>query len=110
MATTSYNDPSMTGMSDSSVASTANDPTIERFKQGAHDAVDRIADKAGPTVERLKSKMGDASTSLRTHVDEMHTLQEEWMVNCRATVRDNPLTSVAVGVLAGMLLGRVLGR
>jgi ElaB/YqjD/DUF883 family membrane-anchored ribosome-binding protein len=108
MISTPENNPSMAGMA--SVPGVGTDKTVERLKQGAHEAVDRIADKAGPTVERLKSTLDNASTSVRSQVDGMHAVQEEWMVSARAKVRENPLTSVALAVAAGLLLGRISGR
>jgi ElaB/YqjD/DUF883 family membrane-anchored ribosome-binding protein len=100
--------PTMAGMA--SEPGVGTDKTVERLKQGAHDAVDRIADKAGPTVERLKSSLDSASTSVRSQVDGMHAMQEEWMVTARAKVRENPLTAVALAAAAGLLLGRITGR
>ena len=94
----------MSGMS-SSVSSSE---TVNRVVQGAHQAVDRIAERAAPVVERLKSSMSGASDSMHSGVDQFSAMQEEWVETARTTVREHPIASLAAAVAAGVLLSKIL--
>jgi ElaB/YqjD/DUF883 family membrane-anchored ribosome-binding protein len=83
------------------------DRTLERLVQGAHQAVDSLAAKAGPAVERLKSSMGSASESMHERADQLNAMQEEWIESARTTVREHPLASLAAAVAVGMLISRL---
>jgi ElaB/YqjD/DUF883 family membrane-anchored ribosome-binding protein len=83
------------------------DRTLERLVQGAHQAVDSLAAKAGPAVERLKSSMGSAGESMQERADQLSAMQEEWIESARATVREHPLASLAAAVAVGMLISRL---
>jgi hypothetical protein len=62
---------------------------IDKAVQGAHKAVDRIADSAAPTVRHL-TQTGDA-----------------WTASARATVREQPLMALLAAFAIGALLGRI---
>ena len=94
----------MSGMS-SGVSSSE---TVNRVVQGAHQAVDRIAERAAPVVERLKSSMSGASDSMHSGVDQFSAMQEEWVETARTTVREHPIASLAAAVAAGVLLSKIL--
>jgi ElaB/YqjD/DUF883 family membrane-anchored ribosome-binding protein len=83
------------------------DRTLDRFVQGAHQAVDTLAAKAAPAVERLKSSMGTASESMHERADQLSAMQEEWIESARATVREHPIASLAAAVAVGMLISRL---
>ena len=83
---------------------------IDRTAQSAHAMVDRAAEKVTPAVEHLHSSVSSASAALHSGVEEFDAYQERWLANCRGQVRDNPLLSLAIAVLAGMLIGRLLSR
>jgi ElaB/YqjD/DUF883 family membrane-anchored ribosome-binding protein len=84
------------------------DKTVERVVQGAHDAVDRIAEKAVPAVEKLRAGVNQAADTLQSQADQLSEMQKQWVESARTCVRDHPFASVAVAVAAGMLLGRLL--
>jgi ElaB/YqjD/DUF883 family membrane-anchored ribosome-binding protein len=81
----------------------ASDDMVNRAAQTAHRAVDRVAEKAAPAVER-------ATTALQARADQLGELQERWVVESRTYVREHPFTSVAAALAAGMLLARLLWR
>jgi ElaB/YqjD/DUF883 family membrane-anchored ribosome-binding protein len=76
--------------------------------QGAHDTIDRIAEKAAPAVERLRSSMSDATDRARGGADQLTQMQEEWMATARTCVRDHPLASIGIAVAAGMVLCKLM--
>lgn len=92
------------------VDSTLNGETVNRVARSAHDVVDRVAEKALPAVERLRTGLYDARDAVKARADNLTVMQEEWTTQCRTTIREKPLTSVAVAVVAGMFLSRLLSR
>lgn len=87
---------------------TSSGETIDKVTRTAHDTVDRIAAKAGPTVEKLKSRMGGMSDSMHERGEQLSAMQEEWLEECRSTVREHPIATIAVSVVAGMVLAKML--
>jgi hypothetical protein len=62
---------------------------LDKAVQGAHHAIDRLADSAVPTARHL-AQTGDA-----------------WTASLRSTVREQPLMAVAAAFALGALLARV---
>jgi len=81
--------------------------TVDRAAQTAHEAIDRLAAKAGPAVEKMRATTSSAKETLRAKADALGQLEEQWLENARGYVRENPLTAVAIGVLAGVLLSKL---
>ena len=66
--------------------------SLERAREGAHQLVDRVADRA----------MGRAG--------EIEAVQERWLTDLYDKVDRQPITTVAVAAAVGVLLGRLLDR
>ena len=81
---------------------------MSRVAQTAHDAVDRIAEKAAPAIERMRSSVSGVSDTVQARAEQFGELEEQWMENCRQTVREHPIASVAVALAAGVLLSKML--
>jgi ElaB/YqjD/DUF883 family membrane-anchored ribosome-binding protein len=82
---------------------------VERVAQTAHDTVDRVAAAAGPALEKLRTKTTGAQETLQSKADQFGAMQEEWITSARTYVRENPFTALTIGVLAGLVIGR-MGR
>lgn len=80
---------------------------LNRVTEGAHQAVDRFAEKAGPAVEKIESGMTHANASLAGQAQHVRELGDEWTHGLRNTVRENPLTSVLLAVVAGAAIARM---
>ncbi|HEV8692466.1 MAG TPA: hypothetical protein VGQ91_19325 [Ideonella sp.] len=104
------NSPPSNAASSSGSAGTppAADPTIDRLAQTAHRAVDRMAESAAPAADKLRSGVDQAADALHTQVDRLSELEKEMLETARAAVRSRPITSVAIALAAGLLLGRLL--
>ncbi|HEX5738305.1 MAG TPA: hypothetical protein VFY22_07325 [Hydrogenophaga sp.] len=96
-----------------------NDPTavdgqgkdlLNRVTESAHQAVDRMAEKAGPAVHKLESGMAHANETLTEQAQHMRELGDEWTHILRDTVRENPLTAILLAVTAGALIARITAR
>ena len=83
---------------------------VNRVVQSAHAAVDRIAEKAVPAVERLRGGVHSAAATLRTRAEDLNGMQQRWVESSRGCVRNHPLVSVGAAVAAGMVLSRLIGR
>lgn len=81
--------------------------TVDRVAQSAHQAIDRVAGKAGPAVEKLRASTSNAGAALRARADALGNMEEKWVENSRNYIRENPLTSVAIGVLIGVVLSKL---
>lgn len=82
---------------------------VDRVAQSAHAAVDRLAGAAGPAIDRLRSSAGSAQENMKAKADQFGAMQEEWIAGARGYVRENPLQALAIGLVAGWIIGR-LGR
>jgi len=81
---------------------------VERVSRGAHQAVDRIAERATPAVEQVRSAAERASDMVDSGINELSTIQGEWVGSMRERVRDRPLAVVGLAVLVGVVLGRLM--
>jgi ElaB/YqjD/DUF883 family membrane-anchored ribosome-binding protein len=77
-------------------ASTGGGSLLNKVVQGAHDAIDRLAEKATPALD-----------GMNTHADQFKAMEEEWVQTARSTVRDHPLAAVGAAVVFGMLVARL---
>jgi len=75
--------------------------------QGAHEAVDRIADKAIPAVERLRGTYNDAAESLKERADQAIDLKDEWTESLRTAIREHPIAAVGTALALGVIIARL---
>ncbi len=94
--------------SDSAQAGTSPRNPVDRMVDGAHEAIDRLAARASPMYDRLRDSTREKADSLRTRADEaLDDIDERWLDDARRFVREKPLTALALGVLAGVVLSRL---
>jgi ElaB/YqjD/DUF883 family membrane-anchored ribosome-binding protein len=72
-------------------------PAIDRAAELAHHAVDKAADVAAPAAEWL----GEQGESLMA-------TQKKLVDDARKYVEANPLKSVAIALVAGLVIGRIV--
>jgi len=80
---------------------------LSRVVQGAHSAIDKLADTVAPHVQRLEQGVGTAGESLQMRADHAREVGDEWAENLRSTVRENPLAAVATALAVGLLVSRL---
>lgn len=91
---------------ETAVGVSTRDPIVERAATSAHQAVDRVAAKVNPAVEKVRSAATGSADTLSAKLDDLGTMQQEWAESCRSYVRERPMTALGVAVLAGFLLSR----
>lgn len=79
----------------------------DRMAQGAHHTIDRLADSAGPHLQRLEDVVASASVQLKNQARQARETGDVWAESLRTTVRRNPLAAVATAVAVGALIGRL---
>lgn len=75
---------------------TAGDP-LNRVVQGAHQTIDKLAQRAAPTVQRMQDSAG-----------RVRETGDEWIENLRSTVREKPIASLATALMFGMVVARLM--
>lgn len=80
---------------------------LNRVVQGAHSAIDRMADTAAPAVQRLQDGVQAASDTLSQRADDARAMGEEWAESLRSTVREHPLAAIATALAVGVLVARL---
>lgn len=88
-------------------AAEAERDVMRRVVQGAHEAIDRIADRAIPAVERLKGTYADASEAVKEKAGQAMDLKDEWTESLRTTVREHPIASVLTALAVGAIVARL---
>jgi len=93
--------------------------TLDNASSGAHDAIDKVSDAAGPMVDRIASgahqavdkiagAAGQAAETLSVKGGQLKNAQAQAMEQARIYVRGHPLAALGIAVAAGYLLSRLL--
>ena len=88
-------------------AGAASSDLMRRVVQGAHATIDRLADTAAPAVSRLQDNVAGAGNKLHAGADHVREVGDEWAESLRSTVRENPITAIAVALAAGVLIAKL---
>lgn len=80
---------------------------LERWVDRLHAGIDRLAEAAAPRLQRLQDGVSATRGTLRRQAHLVREDGEEWAESLRCTVREHPVTAVAVAVAFGVLLGRL---
>ncbi len=96
---------SMLARSDAAPAAAAD--LLKNAVQGAHDGLDRLADRAAPVVRRLGDSVAAAGQTLHAKSDQLRETGDEWVEGLRTTVRSKPLLSVFAAFALGALIARI---
>lgn len=81
--------------------------SVEHLAQTLHSTVDRIAAKAGPVADKARAAATSAAERAESGLSALRHTEEDWVRASRDYITRNPLTSVALGVLAGALLAKL---
>lgn len=88
-------------------SSSGSSDLMDRVVRGAHETVDKLADKAKPQIQRLQDGAESASDSVYARVDQAREMTDEWAETLRTTVRENPLAAVGAALVLGLILARL---
>jgi ElaB/YqjD/DUF883 family membrane-anchored ribosome-binding protein len=85
----------------------AMDGLLKDAVQGAHTTIDRLADSAGPAVQKIGESVSAAEDALHAKADQLRDTGDAWVESARTTVRDNPLVAIAAALTLGLLIARI---
>jgi ElaB/YqjD/DUF883 family membrane-anchored ribosome-binding protein len=83
---------------------------LKNAVQGAHDTLDRLADRAAPAVQRMGDSVNSAEAALRAKTSQLRERGDEWVDGTRGSIRNHPLTAVAIAVAVGAVVARMTRR
>lgn len=75
--------------------------------QGAHDAIDRAADRAVPAVRQLGERASATGEAIQATTDQLRDTRDEWVERVRTRVRGNPLATMVAAVVLGAVIARI---
>ena len=76
--------------------------------RGAHEGLDRFAERAEPAVRQMSDSVAAAEEAVRAKAVQLRQTGDAWTESLRCTVRDNPLVAVAAAVALGAVLSRLM--
>jgi len=71
------------------------------------ELIDRMAETAGPAVQRLQDGVQAAGETLTQRATEAREAGDEWVEGLRSTVREHPLAALATALAVGVLVSRL---
>jgi ElaB/YqjD/DUF883 family membrane-anchored ribosome-binding protein len=83
------------------------DRLVDRLAASAHSAVDMLHAKAVPLVDRARSTASSTAGRVQSKASDLGAMEEQWIEGARSYVRENPLTSVAVAAVIGMVIAKL---
>ena len=87
-------------------ATVAADKMVQKVAQAAHATIDRLADQAAPAVRQLATSASNAEVVLQAKADQLRQTGLDWSEGLRSAVRQNPLASVVGALALGALVAR----
>jgi len=87
-----------------------NGDSVDRLAQSAHAVIDRVAESAKPAMDRARTAAAGAAATVEAKASALSELEKQWLESAREHVRQNPLTSIALAIGAGLLLARLTSR
>lgn len=84
--------------------------TIDKAAEAARPMVDRLANRAHTSVDKMSSMLGGASQTMSERSRQVNEAYRQMAESGREYIRNNPGTAVAIALGAGFVLARMLGR
>lgn len=88
-------------------SSTAGVDLVNRVADKAHATIDRLASQATPAVQHLQKSLEDTNVLLHDRADRLRSTGNEWCDSLRGSVREHPLAAVGTALAIGMLIARL---
>lgn len=80
---------------------------MTRVVKGAHESIDRIAERATPPLEQLEHGLAQTGEVLHGKAEQWRATGDEWAESLRGSVREHPLAAVAAALAAGVVIARL---
>ncbi|OWQ92192.1 hypothetical protein CDN99_07580 [Roseateles aquatilis] len=96
-----------TSATTSAASSTAGVDLVNRVAEKAHATIDRLATQATPAVQHLQKSLEDTNELLHERADRLRTTGNEWCDGLRTSVREHPLAAIGTALAVGLLIARL---
>ena len=70
----------------------------------------KAANSEHESFDKIDSSTNQAAETLGEKGEQLKKTEQQLMKNCRSYIRENPMTSVSIGIAAGFLLSRLFSR
>ena len=80
---------------------------MTRVVKGAHETIDRIAERATPALEQLEHGLAQTGEVLHDKAEQWRATGDEWADTLRGSVREHPLAAVAAALAVGVVIARL---
>lgn len=71
------------------------------------ETVDKLSSAAGEAAERIAGAANQAAETIGEKSEELMAMEERFMKKCRACVRDYPIASIGIALMAGFILSQM---
>ncbi len=85
------------GTASSGGTATGTPDPMHRVVQGAHQTIDKLAQRAAPAVQRVQHG-----------AERARETGDEWIENLRSTVREKPIASLTTALMFGVVVARLM--
>jgi ElaB/YqjD/DUF883 family membrane-anchored ribosome-binding protein len=93
--------------SSSAASSTAAADLVNRVADKAHATIDRLATTAAPKAQQLQKSLEDTNELLHDRAERLRMTGNEWCDSLRSNVREHPLMAVGTALAVGLLIARL---
>lgn len=83
------------------------DAFVKWLVKGAHPAIDKLADAAGSTVDRIAGALSSPSAKASGLLGQARETKGAWISDVRDIVREHPIAAIAVALAAGAVYVRL---
>lgn len=87
--------------------STAAVDMVNRVAEKAHATIDKLANQATPAVQHLQKSLEGTNELLHQRADQVREKGAEWTDGLRESVRQHPLAAVGTALAIGLLIARL---
>ena len=88
-------------------SSTAAADLVNRVADKAHATIDRLATTAAPKAQQLQKSLEDTNELLQDRAERLRLTGNEWCDTLRSNVREHPLMAVGTALAVGLLIARL---
>jgi ElaB/YqjD/DUF883 family membrane-anchored ribosome-binding protein len=82
--------------------------TLDNLTNTAEEAAEKISSAASQAAEALSEKGEQLAEAVSEKGKQLMTMEEQFLKNCRAYVKDNPMTAVGIALAAGFILSQIM--
>lgn len=82
----------------------------EAATKAAHEAVEKLNQKASPTESKLRDKAAQASDALHEKQEQLQSQINQSVDSARTLAKENPLATVGIAFAAGAILTALISK